>query len=336
MFLLRAVADGLVLPQLASVTGLSVAALRRQLAFLEQHGFLTIDEATQPDHAPAVALAERGARMVEVQRFLAGFAPSVWLDAFTLKPHAVHALALRDNGQLVLAGEHAPLNGASNPASNRLVVRLPERTWQYRPFEQANRMRSVLSADALADLISFLHPDAAALAGEEAPHWYCTPGRSERDQALEFLAVEYAAGEFSLDHSQPQGGRATLPAVGLPVLAVTHRFSKSSSLPWRVDVPASQTHYIELASMGPLPVFDGMAIGDARQAKVSIPPACDATQPSGLPAAVLPPGVEAQVEITHLEAACSLDHDLLSRRMHAIDSVVLFSFNRSASTVEAA
>lgn len=326
-FLLQALADGLTLPQLVEVTGLSANALLQQLGFLEQHHFVTFD---RNGDTPAIVLAERGARMVAVQGLLANLKPTVWLDAFTLKHHAVHLLTSLDTEQLLQIPEDAVFR-------DQLTVRMPMRYRVYRPFEQLNRLRSLLDEGALLTLLMYFDPEQGALIAEEAAHWEYSLSYPERDEPPSYFPVVFDDGEFCLAPRAQPPGRATLPPAVLPVLGLTRRFEQADDFPWPVSVPSPSTDYVELVSQTRLAGFrpEPEAQGNSSGAIV-FPMSIDRAPPTWLPDTVLPPGVASTLAASRHELACELDHAALSRQMHLYEDILLFSFNHKDMEAEPA
>jgi hypothetical protein len=318
-FLLLALADGLTLVQLAEVTGLSTGTLLQQLIFLEHHHFVTIDRAGP---APVVTLGERGAAMVGVQRLLAGFKPVIWLDAFTLKPHAIHLLTSQEQDKLI------PIPGEVD-FDDLLVLRLPERRRSYRHFEQTNRVRNVMSEDALVDLLVYFHGDRAELIAAEAAHWEHSLCRADCGDVAAYFPVAYDPHELVL--RQRHGTSApgpTLPAIALPILGLTYHFRQAEDFPWPVTVPPPRTEYVELATQRILPNMSALPAEDADLRDcVAVPALIEGQLPPGLADIVVSPGISVTLGTKRCDVPFELDHAELTRQLHQYEDVMLFSFN---------
>lgn len=321
-FMLRALADGLTQNQLADVTGLSDTTLAQQLTFLAQHHFMQID----PDHPHVPAtLSERGRRMVEVERLLQRGEQSIWLDAFTLKRHAVHLLASP-------APEHLLSDPASPDFGPNAVAIVPPRARGYHAFDEAGRLRTLLSPDVLAELLAAFWPDAEDLITEEMDHWEYTLGKPE-GQELDYLSLTFAQDTLTLDpHADPKS--ATLPVALLPVLDLTTRFSRVEAFPWPVTVPAPFRQTLELVSLG---AVSGLAEHPAEASGKPI--VLPASLEDGLPDLVgdtqLPPGLSATLSVRHFQVRCHLDQEAFRHRLHEQDGVRLFSAQQRPPQAEA-
>jgi hypothetical protein len=328
-FVLRALADGLTLEQLAEVTGLSCAILLHQLSFLEQHYFVSIDLSGT---IPAATLNERGAKIVEVERRLRDFQQSVWLDAFTLKRHAIHLLVTADPDHLARIPKDADVVG-------KTVIRLPERSHPYRQFDESNRLRTLLNQDVLISLLNYWWSDAGKLIADEIEHWEFSLGRRDRDDEPDYFPITFEPDELGMNpRSGLDAGRATLPGVLLPVLSLTYKFSQVEGFPWPVTVPALSTRYMELISHGNL--HDGFALQhfeDAASETGAVIPANIGEQlPADFPHIEAPPGLSATLSVSRHHTLCGIDHSALSRQMHQHENMLLFSFNHHVTEKEAA
>lgn len=328
-FLLLALADGLTLGQLAEVTGLRTATLLQQLTFLEHHHFVNINNSAGP--MPIVTLDERGTTMVAVQRLLDGFRPEIWLDAFTLKPHAIHLLTSQEKDKLM------PVAGGTD-FNDPLVLRLPERRRSYRHFEQTNRVRKVMSEDALVDLLVYFHGDQAELIAAEAAHWEHSLGRADCGDVAAYFPVAFDPDELVLRqrHGTSAPG-ATLPAVALPILGLTYQFRQAEDFPWPVTVPPPRTEYVELATqrilldMSALPAEEA----DLRDC-IAVPASTHGQLPPGLTDIVVSPGISVSLGTRRCDVPFEFDHAELTRRLHQHEDVMLFSFNHVETKAVAA
>lgn len=316
-FLLRALEKQLTLEQLAEVTGLSSRILLQQLRFLEQHGFVAI-----AGEGEAPTLAQRGARMVEVENLLSDFDPEVWLDSFTLRRKDIHLLLTPDPELLVHMPDEADFGEAS-------VLRLPERKYGYRHFDEAGRLRRLMERDVLGAVLEYRWPEAAALIGEEMEHWeYALQGQGG-DGARRYLPVTFAPDEFRL---RLQGGNAderlSLPPLLLPVLGLTHRYSRAEGFPWAVLVPPTTTLYLERLSHETLPGFVPTDPADsAGGVAMPAPARVDGPLPVQLQEVVAPPGLSAVLSVSLHHSLCHMDHLGLSRQMQKYHDIRLFSSN---------
>jgi hypothetical protein len=328
-FMLRGLADGLTLEQLAETTGLSRVIMLHQLTFLEQHYFVSIDRSCT---IPAAKLNERGARIVQVERHLRDFQQTVWLDAFTMKRHAIHLLACSDPDHM------SPLPSCADIVEET-TIRLPERARSYRQFDESNRLRTLLSQDALTALLNYWWNDAEELIADEIEHWEFSLGRQDRDAQPDYFSVRFEPDELGMNpHSGIDAGRATLPAVLVPVLGLTYKFSQAEGFPWPVTVPPFSTRYLELISYGRL--HDGftpqLVEPAAAEAGVIIPANIGQQLPADLPYVDAPPGLSATLSVSRHYELCGIDHAALTRQMHQHEDVLLFSFNHRVAEKEAA
>ncbi|TFW17707.1 hypothetical protein [Duganella callida] len=325
-FLMRALDKQLSLEQLAEVTGLSPRILVQQLRFLEQHGFVaTAGEGGAP------TLAQRGARMVEVENMLRGFEPEVWLDSFTLHRKDIHLL-LTPQPELLL---HVPDEADFGDAS---ILRLPERKYSYRHFDEAGRLRRLMERDVLGAVLEYHWPEAAALIGEEMEHWEYTLQGQGDDGARRYLPVAYAPDEFRL---RPHGGnadeRVSLPLLLLPVLGLTHRYTRAEGFPWKVPVPPATTLYLERLSYETLPGFVPADPANATNGVAMPASACvDGPLPEQLQGVVTPPGLSAVLSVSLHHSLCHMDHLELSRQMQKYHDIRLFSSNYRHNETEPA
>jgi len=318
-FLLLALADGLTLVQLAEVTGLGTGTLLQQLTFLEHHHFVSVDR-TGP--MPVVTLDQRGETMVGVQRLLTGFKPEIWLDAFTLKQHAIHLLTSQEQDKLIPIPEEADFN-------DLLILRLPERRRSYRHFEQTNRVRKVMGEDALVNLLMYFHSDRAELIAAEAAHWEHSLCRADCGEVAGYFPVSFDPNELVLRqrHGTSVSG-ATLPAIALPILGLTYQFRQAEDFPWPVTVPPPRTEYVELATQSILPnMFAEPAESADLSECIAVPASTDGQLPLGLADIVVSPGISVTLGTKRCNVPFELDHAELTRQLHQNEDVMLISFN---------
>lgn len=320
-FMLRALDSGLTMGQLSEVTGLSDTTLVQQLNFLAQHHFVQID----PDDLQAPAkLSERGCRMIEVERLLQRGEQSIWLDAFTLKRHAVHLMASPDP-------EHLLPDPAGRDFSPYTVAVVPARARSYHAFDEVGRLRTLLSTDVLAELLAAFWPDASDLITEEIDHWEYVLGR-QGSQGLDYLSITFEQGTLALDtRADPQN--ASLPTVLLPLLDLTTRFSRVEGFPWQVTVPAPVRKVIEMVSLCAVPglaehpVAEAVLSGEA----IVLPASLEDGQPEQIGITQLPPGLSAKLGVRHFQVPCHIDQTAFQYQLHAQKGVqVLSSQHRSA------
>lgn len=322
-FMLRALEAGLTLDSLANITGLSDATLAQQQAFLVQHHFVRIN----PDdtHTPAM-LSERGRRMIEVERLLQNEEQSIWLDAFTLKRHAVHLIASPDP-------EHLLSDPAGRDFGPYTVAVVPARARSYHAFDEVGRLRTLLSPDVLAELLAAFWPGANDLITEEIDHWEYTmvvPGAQE----LEYLPMTFEEDALTLDlHASPQS--ATLPAVLLPVLDLTTRFSRVEAFPWPVTVPTPVRQILELVSLGPVPGLAEHPAAEASGETIVLPASLEDGPPALMGDTQLPPGLSATLSVRHFQVRCHIDQEAFRHQLHEQDGVRLFSAQHRATKAEA-
>jgi len=296
-FILSALSAGLNLEQVAEVSGLPEAALGRQLAFLSQHGFVDV-----PAEGRVPALGERGRRILEVERLLEHDLHPVWLDAFTLRQQVVLLLAGLEPGALL------PEPPATGPC---LAAVMPRRTRAYLHFDEMNRLRTLLDAQALAGLLETLWPGSDALIQEELDHWDYELLRLVEPE-IQYLPLSVPAGGLGL--SMGASGRdPAWPLVSLPVLELETCFSRDPSLSWSIEVPETEHHLIELVSNGLL--GPRRNVGDEpADARVLVLPARTHGAGPNLPPVALPVGVSAVVKARQHRLICSMDgHAILTR-----------------------
>ncbi len=324
-FMLRALDAGLTLDDLADITGLSDATLAQQLTFLVQHHFVQID----PDDPYASAtLSDRGRRMIKVERLLQRGEHSIWLDAFTLKRHAVHLMANPDP-------EHLLPDPAGRDFSPYTVAVVPARTRSYYAFDEASRLRTLLSPDVLAELLVVFWPEEYELINEEIDHWEYDLGR-QGGQDLDYLSITFEQNTLTLD-PLADSQSATLPSVLLPVLDLTTRFSCVEAFPWHVKVPVPVRQILELVSLRAVP---GLAEHTAAEAAVSgesivLPASLEDGPPDLIDSTQLPHGLSATLSVRRFQVRCYLDQEAFHRQLHEQDGVRLFSAQHQATNAEA-
>lgn len=324
-FLLRALDKHVSLEELAAVTGLPTAILLQQLRFLTQHGFVNM-----PEEGGRPELAERGARMIVVERLLRDFEQTVWLDTFTLQRADVH-LMLAPDPQLLLDLPDAANFGA------QVVLRLPERQYSYRHFDEVGRLRRFMEQGTLTTLLEYWWPGADALIGAEFAHWEYSLHNPEGDTDKRYLAVTFESGEFCLhSHDGAFNERRALPAFVLPVLGLTHRYSRVEDFPWTVEVPPASTLYLERLSHEVLSDFvPGEAIDLSTSVAMPVTARADGPLPAELNGMTAAPGLSTVLSVSQHHKLCHIDHLMLSRQMENKEYFRLFSSNYSAAQRDA-
>lgn len=314
-FMLRALDASLTMDQLAEVTGLSDTTLLQQLNFLAQHHFVQID----PNNLSAPAkLSERGRRMIEVERLLQQGEQFVWLDAFTLKRHAVHLMASPDP-------EHLLPDPVGRNFSPYTVAVVPTRARSYHAFDEVGRLRTLLSTEVLAELLVAFWPDASDLITEEIDHWTYVLGREGR-QDLDYLAIAFEQGALALDiRADPQN--ASLPTVLLPLLELTTRFSRVEGFPWQVTVPAPVRQIIEMVSLCAVPGGAEYPAADSELPgeTIVLPTSLEDGQPEQIGISQLPPGLSAELGVRRFHVPCHIDPIVFQRQLHGQKGVQLIS-----------
>lgn len=321
-FILRALEAGLTLDALADITGLSDATLMQQLAFLAQHQFVQIDS---DDPHVCASLSNRGRRMIEVERLLQRGEQPIWLDAFTLKRHAVHLMASPDP-------EHLLSDPAGLDFSPYTVAVVPARARSYHAFDEAGRLRTLLSPDVLVELLGAFWPDAYDLIAEEIDHWEYALGPQE-GQELDYLSLTFAQDTLTLDpYADPQS--ATLPMALLPVLDLTTHFSRVGAFPWPVTVPAPARQILELVSLGELPGLAEHPVATSGE-HIVLPASLEYGPPDLMGGTQLPPGMSATLSVRHFQVRCQLDQEAFHHQLHERDGVRLFSAQHRVTKTEA-
>lgn len=318
LFMLDALHDGLPQEALPVITGLSAATVDEQLRFLSQHGFVEGMEKQAPAGMPApVRLSERGLRTVEVDRMLHQQAMSLWLDAFTLNRKTLHVLATPAADQFM----PDPSGVDFHPYATAVM---PVRKRSYHVFDEMGRLRNLLNADTLPQLLAVFWPGQDALIRAELDHWEITlkpPATAEPS----FLPVALAEGEavFVLGGAHSQ---RSLPPAWLPVLALNTRYSRAKGLPWPVDLPAARQHLFEMVSVGPLAPAEALEVRDTTPPSdaMVLPPGRHGG-PAAEPAEPLPIGVSAEVTVQSGWLRTQLPQEVLLQPLLRRSDLGLFS-----------
>ena len=317
-FLLRAIEEELNLAALTEVTGLSEAALLRQLIFLQSHQYLCVDEEVEP----VFKLTPKGARVMQVERLLKDFEPTIWLDSFTLAPQAAHLLLLGDPAAAKMRTETADVNG--------VAVRVPRRP--AKPlgrsllFYEANRLRSLLDQRGLIALLAHHWGEDCKLIASEYPHWNVKLSATENEQSQVHLPVEYAPGDLVLRlHAEGSDGRKPdLPWVSVPVLELAYVFKPVPEFPWPVTVPPPVMQHLELVTCGPVEQFTERAV--LNSGSHAIVPACLGQHPpTAIATYPVPPGVSSEVSARILQLKYTMDERELSRRIRSYPDTLVLS-----------
>lgn len=326
-FILRALADGLALEQIAEVVALSHTVLLQQMTFLEHHHFVSIARDTD---VPVVTLLERGARMVAVEQYLRQGDHRVWLDTFTVDRNAVHLLVAPDPDSLIRI-PHGDFRRDAGPE-----VRLPVRRYQYHLFDDASRLHRLLDENKLVDLIGNFWSGAQALIAEEVDYMDCLLAQETVD-AQEYYPLRLSASELlDIANTEAAGGKTALPLLLVPVLGMTINFSRAEGFPWPVAVPAARTSYLELVTQRPLPHFVSDGQADPAAPDVAIVPVAISTHLPELADTIVPAGLSVSCTTSQTYERRAIDHWALSRLMHEGADVFLISFNQSARETEPA
>lgn len=325
-FLLRALDQPGSLEQLAAVTGLPAAILLQQLRFLTQHGFVEMHE-----EGGGPVLAERGARMIVVERLLRDCDQTVWLDTFTLRRADVHMMLAPDPNLLMDLPDNADFGAEA-------VLRLPERQYSYRPFDEAGRLRRLMDHGMLATLLEYWWPGASALVGEEIEHWEYILHDPEGDTDKRYLEVTFEPDEFCLrPHNGAASERTPLPAFVLPVLGLTHRYSRVEDFPWPVEVPPAGTLYLERLCHEVLSGFvPGEAVDPSTGVKMPATARAAGPLPAELNGMAAAPGLSMVLSVSQHHKLYHIDHLMLSRQMENKEDFRLFSSNYRVAEAETA
>ena len=189
---------------------------------------------------------------------------------------------------------------------------MPRRTPPYRHFDETNRLRTLLDAQARAGVLSTFWPGEGSLIQEEQDHWDYELMRIAEPE-LRYLTLDFPSGGLSLLSGVGQSN-PTWPLASLTALELETRFSRDPALPWMVEVPEAEHHLIELVSHGRLgPHWRANEIpADART--VALPARANGAAPD-LPTVALPPGVAAVVKARPCRLTCSLDVNAIVVRL---------------------
>lgn len=287
-FMLEALHDGLSSEDLPVITGLSAVTVNQQLRFLSQHGFVdVIDEDVLDGVAAPVRLSERGLRMVQVDLMLQKPDLSLWLDAFTLHRDTLHVLTNLAATQLL----RAPPWKDFHPDA---IMPMRQRT--YHVFDEMGRLRKLLNADTLPQILVVFWPEHEAMIRAELDHWEIVLKRSAVTETS-FLPVTLSEEEarFYFDEAHT---RTPLPPVWLPVLALKTNYSRAEGLPWSVVLPAAKEHAFEmvgLSALEPALAFQAKDAPPPSGAMVLAHSLCGT--PATVPSEPLPVGVNAEVTV---------------------------------------
>lgn len=324
-FILRALANGLALEQIAEVVALSRTVLLQQMIFLECHHFVSIARDTD---VPIVTLLERGARMVAVEQHLRQGDHRVWLDTFTVDRKAVHLLIAPDPASLVQI-PHGAFRQDARPE-----IRLPVRLYQYHLFDDASRLHRLLDQDKLADLIGYFWSGAQELIAEEVDYMDCLLEQDTVD-AQEYYPLPLSASELlDIADAETAGKKSALPLLLVPVLGMTIKFSRAEGFPWPVVVPPARTSYLELITQRPLPHFISDGRADPAAPDVAVLSAITSTHPPELADTTIPAGLSVTCTTSQTYERRAIDHRALSRLMHEGTDVFLISFNQTTRKTE--
>lgn len=324
-FILRALADGLALEQIAEIVALSHTVLLQQMTFLEYHHFVSI---TRDTDVTVVTLLERGVRMVAVEQHLRQGDHRVWLDTFTVDRKAVHLLVAPDPTSLIQI-PHGDLRQDERPE-----VRLPVRRYQYHLFDDASRLHRLLDQDNLTDLIGYFWSGAQALIAEEVDYMDCLLEQETVD-VQEYYPLLLSASELlDIADTETAGKKVALPLLLVPVLEMTMKFSRAEGFPWPVAIPAARTSYLELVTQRSLPHFipDGQA--DPAAPDVAVLSAITGTHPPELADTIVPAGLSVTCTTSQTYERRAINHRALSRLMHEGTEVFLISFNQTTRETE--
>lgn len=322
-FLLRAIEQELSLAALIEVTALSEAVLLNQLAYLQVHRYVQIEES---DSGPLLWLTPRGASIVQVDRLLQKPHVSIWLDAFTLSRHAAHMVMFDDDLP-------SPPPTPADAALTAVVVKMPRRpgrAGRLRLFDDASRLRWLLEQHGLKQLLEHCWGADCELIISEFEHWEFELDFDVGEQAELQVAVEYAAGELQLWPKFPcnQSRPDAVPLLTLPVIELTHTFKQAEYFPWLIDLPPARVQRLELVSAGALSLFDEKTVvegDDARHCK--LPMCLEAAVPSVLGTLSVPPGICVEARIRSLHLLCAMDEVQLSRKLQYTSGALVLSHN---------
>lgn len=325
-FLLRAIEQELSLAALIEVTALSEAVLLNQLAYLQAHRYVKIEEG---DSGPLLWLTLRGASIVQVDRLLQSPHFGVWLDAFTLSRHAVHMVMFDDDA----SPSPTPADAAPTPTPTPVVVQVPRRPGRggrRRLFDDASRLRLLLEQHGVRQLLEHCWGADCELIASESEHWEFELDFDVGEQTEMQVAVEYAEGELQLWPKFPsnQSRPDAVPLLTLPVIELTQTFRQAAHFPWLIDLPPVRVQRLELVSAGVLSLFDEKTViegDDARHCKLPI--RLGDVMPSGLGTLNVPPGICVEASIRSLHLLCSMDEEHLSRKLQYTSGAFILSHN---------
>ncbi|CEL29435.1 hypothetical protein SRM1_02786 [Pseudomonas fluorescens] len=329
-FLLRAIEQELSLAALIEVTALSESVLLNQLAYLQAHRYVQIEEG---ENGPLLWLTARGTSIVQVEHLLEDFSLTVWLDAFTLSRHAAHFVMFDD-------GTTNPQTLPANDAPSTVVTNVPRRTGRAgrsRLFDDANRLRGLLEQDGLKQLLEYCWGADCELITSELEHWAFELGMDEGEQAGLQVPIEYAAGELQLrlKTSNHHGKSDALPSLTLPVVEIAHVFKPIANFPWTVELPSTRVQRLELVSSGTLSHFTTAAVVESEDARHARLPMCLGDGlPSELDSLTVAPGLCVETDARILQLLCSMDEVQLARHLQRTPDA--FTLSHNLMTEEAA
>jgi hypothetical protein len=322
-FLLKAIEQELSLAALVEITAFSESVLLHQLAYLQAHRYVQIEEG---ENGPLLWLTARGVLIVQVEYLLEDFSLTVWLDAFTLSRHAAHMVVF-DYGTTL---PHTP-PATDSPSTD--VINIPRRTGRAgrsRLFDDANRLRGLLEQNGLKQLLEYCWGDDCELITSELEHWEFELGMDEGDQIALPVPVEYSSGELQLHlkKSSHPGKSDTLPPVTLPVVEITHVFKRIDHFPWTVDPPSARVQRIELVSSGTLNHFSASSVVENEDGRFPGLPMCLGNgMPDAFAALTVPPGVCVETNVRTLQLLCSMDEVQLARHLQRTPDALILSHN---------
>jgi len=254
-----------------------------------------------------------------VDRLLQRGEQSIWLDAFTLKRHAIHLLASPEPEQML----PDPIGTDFSPYT---VVVVPARARSYHFFDEAGRLRTLLNLDVLVELLGAFWPDAKDMIAEEIDHWEYALVR-QGGQDLDYLSLTFAQDTLTLDpHADLKS--ATLPMALLPVLDLATHFSRVEAFPWQVTVPVPVRQILELVSLGAvtgLAEHPAAAQAEASCESIVFPASLGDGPPDLIDCTQLPPGLSATLSARRFQIRCHLDQEAFRHQLHELDGVRIFS-----------
>lgn len=311
---------------IADITGLPDVTIQTQIEFLCLHDFIEHGVAatdTDPSGTPT-KLSERGHRLLEVERLLKDEAEQfIWLDSFTQQRNMTHLLLIDPTDLLDTVG----------PVS----ATMPVRPRPYSLFDEIGRLRTLLSAEGKAGLVTLLGrfwPGADALITEERDHWEYALDRPPSDQQAEpaHWSIVFAPHALSL-HPHPLQLRSTLCAVRLPVLETTLSFQRAEGLPWSITPPPSRHIALEQVSYRPIPDLPSHAAEPKSDALIL--PTMPLAQTPDLPTLPLPPGLCATFSARTTHRIYHLDEAEIQQQMRLQGRAHLFSPHRQPASTSA-